>query len=157
MAARDRSKAVHGLVNFKAHGMAIEGMEELVENLTGLLPREVKNLTRAAVHGVAGEVQKGMRQRAPKDTGTLRKAIVTHRRRGTETQVASDVIITHGKGQKNDAWYWHFVEWGTQLGQVAQPFVNPTVEEMRPKFPEIMREQVGKKLEALMRRKARTK
>jgi HK97 gp10 family phage protein len=145
------------LVNFKAHGMAIEGLEEVSEMLVGLMPREVKNLSRSAVHGVAGEIAKNMKSRAPKDTGTLRRAIKTKRNRGTPDQVSSDVIITHGKGQKNDAWYFHFVEWGTQLGQAAQPFIVPSIEEMRPKLPGIFREQVGKKLEALMKRKAKRK
>jgi HK97 gp10 family phage protein len=144
------------LKNFKAQGMAIEGLEEVVQSLTHLMPNEVRNLSRAAIHGTAGEVAKNMRRRAPKDTGTLRKAIKTKRNRGTPTQISSDVLITHGKGQKNDAWYWHFAEFGTSKAP-AQPFVNPSVEEIRPKLPDIFRDQVGKKLEALMKRKAKRK
>lgn len=141
------------LKNFKGHGMAIEGMEELVSNLTGVMPREARNLARGAVQGVAAKVRNNMRSKAPKDTGELRKAIVAVRRRGTATQVASDVWINHGKGQKYNAWYWHFLEFGTQ-DQPAQPFVTPSVEEMSPKIPQIYRDEFGKRLEKLMAKKA---
>lgn len=142
------------LKNFRASGMAIEGMEELVHNLNGVLPKEAANLARATVHSVAGEVRNNMRKKAPKATGNLRKAIVTRRNRATPTQVSSDVIITYGKNAKNDAWYWHLVEWGTTKTP-AKPFVTPSVEEMRPKIPGIFRYQWGKKLERLMAKKAR--
>lgn len=139
--------------DFKAHGMSIEGLDEVLENLTDVLPREAKNLARSTVHGIAGKVRTSMRQKAPRRKGTLRKAIVAVRRRGAQTQVASDVWINHGKGQKHDAWYWHFVEWGTQ-DQPAQPYINPTVEEITPKIPAIYRDEFGKRLEKLMARKA---
>lgn len=151
------SKVVHGLKNFRSAGMAIEGMEEVASTLTDLMPREVRNLSRAAVHGVAIEIRKGMRARAPEDTGTLRKAIQTKKNRMYGNHVSSDVLITKGAGQKHDAWYFHMVEWGTQKGQPAQPFIVPTIEEMRPQIPDIFREQVGKKLEQLMARKAKKK
>lgn len=142
------------LKNFRAEGMAIEGMDELIENLTGVLPREAHNLARSTVHAVAGQVRNGMRARAPKDTGTLRKAIMTKRNRGTFTQVSSDVVITHGKNARYDAYYWFLVEWGSQ-NTPAQPYVNPTIEEMRPQLPDIFRQEWGKKLEKLLAKKAK--
>lgn len=168
------------LRNFRAQGMAIEGMEELVQTLNDFMPREARNLARSVVHASAGKVRNRMRQRAPKDTGTLRKAITTKRGRGTPTRVFSDVLITKGKGQTNDAWYWHFVEFGTKgysAGETrrdaggksrgvmrrnvparsAQPFITPSVEEMRPELPRIFREEWGKKLEKAIARKARKK
>ena len=50
---------------------------------------------------------KAMRQAAPKDTGTLKRAIRFRKKKGRQ-----QIIITHGKGQRNDAWYWKFVEFG---------------------------------------------
>ena len=144
------------LKDFRATGFAIEGLETTAEILTGLVPREIHNLSRAVVHGVAGEVAKLMKQRAPKDEGILRKAIKTKRGRASKTSVYSDVIITHGKSQKYNAWHWHFQEYGTQ-DHAAQPFVNPTVEEIAPKLPGIFDEQVLKKLDALLKRKAKRK
>ena len=137
------------------HGMAIEGLDEVVDSLANVLPKEARNLARSTVQNIAQEVAKGMKLKAPKDEGELRKSIIAYRRRGTPTQVASDVIIRHGKGQKINAFYWHFVENGTADGAPAQPYITPTVEEMRPKIPDIFRDKMGKNLEKLMARKAK--
>lgn len=141
------------LKDFRAQGMAIEGMEELMDTLDDVLPREAKNLARTTVQNIAQQLVKLMRFHAPKDTGTLRKAIVAVRRRGTATQVASDVLITKGRGQKNDAWYWHFVEWSTTQ-KPATPFIQPSIETITPSISDIFREQWGKNLEKLLARKA---
>lgn len=134
--------------------MSIEGLEELKDTLNQLAPREAQNILRGTVHGVAGEVRKAMRRRAPKDEGDLRKAIFVQRRRGRPGEVISEVRIRHGKGQKPDAYYWHIIEFGA-VNVPAQPYIVPTIQEMKPQIPRIFREQFGKKFEKAMVRKAK--
>lgn len=139
-----------------ARGLKFEGMDELRAALRDFAPKEVNNLLRNTVHGVAGVVRDGVRKRAPVDTGTLRKAITAVRRRGKPGQPISDVIAKHGDGAKYDAFYWRFLEFGTSK-MMARPFIVPTVERFRPEMPRIYREEFGKKFEKAMAKKAKKK
>lgn len=132
----------------------LEGLQELDQMATRIAPRVAHRLARATVHKIAGEVRKRMRQKAPKDDGTLRKSIHTQRRRGTPTEAVSDVRISHGQNVKHDAWYWRFVEFGTVL-RAGQPFVQPTIDEMTPKIPQLYREEFGRRLERELEREHR--
>lgn len=135
--------------------MSIEGFDGVNEVLKNVAPREATNLLRNTVHAVAGQVRDDMRQRVRdgiEDTGVLRKAIVAKRERMRYGVVASNVTITHGKGTKNDAYYWHIIEWGG-LHTDAQPFITPSVEAMRPQIPGIFTREFGVKYEQLMQRK----
>lgn len=95
-----------------------------------------------------------MRQRAPQANNVLRKAIISKRQRGTPLEAISDVIVTHGRGARHDAWYWHFVEFGT-VKHRAQPFIRPTVQEITPRIPQIYRQEFGRRLERELERIAR--
>ena len=142
--SRVRSRGGH----LVAVGVKIEGLEEVIEQLTGVLPREAKNLARSAVHSIASQMRDEIRREAPVDTGTLRKSIFSYRRRGTATQVVSEVRA------RKSGFYWRFIEFGT-VNQPARPFVNPTVERMRGLIVGIFRNQLGKRLEKLMAKKAK--
>jgi HK97 gp10 family phage protein len=132
----------------------VEGLKELHDMAGKVAPRVAIQLARATVHKIAGLARNAMKKRAPKDEGTLRKAIVAVRRRGTPDMAVSDVRIAHGKGQKNDAWYWHFKEYGT-VNQSATPFIQPTIAEFESQIPAIYREEFGRKLEQRLARDAK--
>jgi len=132
----------------------ITGIEKFRKMTKDLAPRQARNLARATVQGVATEVAKQMRKKAPKDDGTLRKAIKARRRKMQGDVAMSDVRIEHGKGSKNDAWYWHFIEFGTQKNS-AQPFIQPTVAAVEPQLPGIFAREFGKKLEKALAREAK--
>jgi HK97 gp10 family phage protein len=132
----------------------VTGIEEFRKMTKDLAPKQARNLARATVQGVATEVAKQMRKKAPKDDGTLRKAIKARRRKMQGDVAMSDVRIEHGKGSKNDAWYWHFIEFGTQKNS-AQPFIQPTVAAVEPQLPGIFAREFGKKLEKALAREAK--
>ena len=133
---------------------SIEGLEDLRWTFRNLAPKEARNLARVTQFAVAQKVRDVIRRNAPKDTGTLEKAIVAVRRRGTPDQPVSEVIVTRGKGQKHDAFYWFWQEFGT-VKMPPQPFVIPSVEEVRPDLPVIYREQFGVKYQKLLARRAK--
>src|SRR5690625_681967 len=132
--------------------MSIEGLDAVSDVLAKVGPREARNLLRNTVHAVAGQIRNDMRARAPKDEGTLRKAITSKRERMRGGVVASNVTITHGKAVRHNAFYWHMVEYGTVKDQ-AQPFITPSVEAMRPQIPGIFTRELGAKYEQMMARK----
>lgn len=132
--------------------MSIEGLGAVSDVLSKVAPREAKNLMRSTLHSVAGLVRDDMRKAAPKDQGTLRKAIVSKRERQKGNVLASNVTITHGKGQKHDAYYWHMVNYGT-VNSDAQPFIEPVVEAISPQIPAIFTREFSVKYEQLLQRK----
>lgn len=134
--------------------ITIEGLDEYVKMATKLSPRGASAVAKSAVQAVASKARNIMRKKTPKADGTLRKAIVSKRRRGTPTEAVSEVRITHGKGTKHDAWYWHFLEFGT-VKQSPKPYIMPTVEEIRSQIPALFREEFGKKLEKRLEKEAR--
>lgn len=132
--------------------MSIEGLDAVSDVLAKVGPREARNLLRNTVHAVASQLRDEMRQRAPKDEGTLRRAITAKREKMRGSQVASNITITHGKGVRHNAFYWHMVEYGTVRNQ-PQPFIVPSVEAMRPQIPGIFTREFGAKYQDLMQRK----
>lgn len=132
-------------------GLRIEGLDELQDTLANLAPKEAYNLMRATVYGVAQQVAKKAAERVPVDTGTLKQSITAKRGRSrTKDKPYADVVI-----QGKDAYYWRFVEYGTKTGIKEHGFVRKAIESMRGEVDGIMRDQFGKKYEALLKRKAK--
>lgn len=126
--------------------LELSGFKEYAKMAKDLSPKQAKQLARSVVHGVAGEARKMVRKEAPKQEGTLRKAIKSKKRSMQGTKAISDVRIEHGRQAQHDAWYWHFIEFGTQK-KSAQPYIRPTVERLEQELPRIWAEQFGKKLQ----------
>ncbi len=125
----------------------IDGLEELEDMFADLAPREVNNIIRAAVHGLAGQVRDQMKAAVTVDTGEVRDGIYALRRRGKPNFPVSEVRI-----RKTD--HGLMLEFGTSKTR-PQPYIVPTVERMRPGMPRYFKEQVGAKLERALARKAK--
>jgi HK97 gp10 family phage protein len=121
------------------------GLDFVNEQLKDFLPRETTAILRRTMTRIAAKVRKGMRARAPRQEGTLRRAIVSKRRRGTRDSIEAGVFITKGSDAKHDAFYWHMVAFGTQHSP-AQDFVTPVVEEARSTFKRDVGSEVGRQV-----------
>lgn len=139
--------------------LKVDGLDGLEKMLEGVMPREARNLNRATVHALAGIVRDDARRKAPKDDGTLRKAIKSVRRKPRHPDKPfSDVRVTRGRDAKHDAYYWRFVELGTKDNDYPrQPFIAPAVETMRGQVQGVYREEFRKKYEKFLERKAKQK
>ena len=137
----------------------ITGVSELLDMLDKLGPKHANNIMRSTIHGMAATVTKEAKQLAPKDKGTMRKAIKTVRRRSHPSQPVSEVRVDRGKMAKNDAFYWRFVEYGTggKNPQPARPFIGPAAHKLMTTYRETMVNEFGKKLESALKREARRK
>jgi len=132
----------------------IRGIEEMDRVFSEITPRHAVNISRAMIHGIAGEIRDVARQEAPEVDGILKKAIKAKRRRMRFDWIQSDVIVEHGTSAKNDAFYWRFVERGTsQLP--ARPFVLTSVRALESRLPDIMRDQFLAKLTKAIERQRR--
>lgn len=136
--------------------VTMEGVEEVVNTLTQIAPRHARNLMRATNLAVAKRIAAIAKENAEEETGTLKKAIKAKRRKSHRDRPLSEVIVTHGNNAKHDAYYWRFREYGTagEHGQDAKPFIGPAADMIRRDYPNILREEFGKKLEALLRRQS---
>lgn len=134
--------------------MSVEliGVKDMKRLLDELAPRKAKNLSKAVNHGVAAQAAKKAKSLVPKDTGTLKKSIKAKRRRGKEGQPVSDVIAESGKSVKNDGFYWRFVEYGTQTGMPATPFVQPARLWLEQNYKKIFNDQVIDKVSKAVKR-----
>lgn len=131
--------------------MQVIGAEDIKRTLEQIAPKHSRNLMRATVQGIASEISKESKKRAPKDTGDLKKAIFAKRKKSPPDKPVSEVIVRHGSQAKYDAFYWRFVEYGT-VKQSAQPFIKPSEELVGANLNAILTAQFGKKLEALLKR-----
>ena len=144
------------------NGIRIEGLDEMQQTLNEVVPNVAFNLMRAVTLGVAQEVAKRARERAPRDFGTLRKAIKAKRGnpRHNKGKPYADVVVEHGKNVKNDAFYWRFLEHGTKPhgdhpGIQETRFMSRSIDSVRPEIPAILEEQFRKKFQALLKRQAK--
>ena len=136
-------------------GIAIDGLDELAHIFDAVGPREARNLNRATIHGIASVTAKEAKAKAPKDSGTLKKAIKAKRRKPKDPDKPfSDVMVESGKDAKYDGFYWHFVEYGTTTQQ-ARPFMQPAIDQVRPNVPAIYKEQFFKKLAQRIKRESK--
>jgi HK97 gp10 family phage protein len=138
----------------QASNVQVIGADEIAKILEEIAPKHARNLMRATIHGVAGEITKESKKLVPIDTGNLKKSLKTKRRRSKPDQPVSDVIATQGKGAKNDGFYWRFVEHGTggKNPQPARPFIRPSKDKIFAQLPNILNEQFTKKLAAAIKR-----
>jgi HK97 gp10 family phage protein len=103
-------------------GITIDGLEDLQRQLEEVLPGAAFRLMRGVTHGVAQRIVARAKSRVPTGgDGTLKRAIKAKRGnpRNNRGKPFSDVVVEHGAGVKDDAFYWRFVEYGTQSH--AQP------------------------------------
>lgn len=126
----------------------ITGVDDVNRILQQVAPREAKNIMRATVHGMAGEIRKDIRKNARKDTRNLAKSVKSKRRRGGPGYVQSDVLI------ERRAFYWRYFEYGT-MKQAEEPFVMPAIEAFRGVMMKSFLTSFAKKFEAAMKRRAR--
>lgn len=129
--------------------MEITGLKELVEMLDGTAPNEAKNLVRGATYGIGRRARDIMKRRVKKFSGDLEKSIYVVRRRGRGDMVIVDVRM---RGTPHP--HALMLEFGTRKTK-PQPYIVPTVEELRGQVPAIFREEVGTRLAKNLAKKAK--
>lgn len=113
--------------------MDLTGVDEAITNIK-LFDVKTHTNIRKTVRKSGLRLGRNMRNRVPVDSGNLKKSIKT---KFAKDGLGADVGPTYGKGS-----HAHLVEFGHVLvkngkaiGHVpAHPFINPSVEEERPKY-----------------------
>jgi len=156
----------------KQFGVGVEGLEELVKDF-GAWPNEVSKVSRRVVTALAARVRKRARQLAPVASddfmrtikkgfqvevkrGTLRRGIKS---RGTKSRSNprlhwGEVFVNTGTRDSKDAFFWRFVEFGTQTSR-PQPFIRPAIAEIEPRIPQLMFAEVEKQMNKQFAKRAK--
>jgi len=137
--------------------MAIEvkGLENVSGSLDNLA--DTSNIKKAMGKACA-LVERSAKQKAPKDTGALRRSITSEVDTSGEdiigvvfTPLEYAPYIEYGTGLfaestgRQDAWSYKDDkgEWHTTSGQPPQPFMRPALDENREKITEILKEGIS--------------
>lgn len=144
----------------------LTGFRELAAALKQLGPRVAKNTLRRAVSSGAVLVRNDARQKAPVDTGEMRKDIQVKREKDQQNGTLSakySVFVRTGKKSRlsgasrnvnKDSFYWKFVEFGTsKMG--AQPFMRPAFETKKEEALKLIGEKLDEGIQKAARELAR--
>lgn len=130
--------------------VTIRGLDDVNDLLSKIGPREAKNIMRATIHGVAGQIRDDAKKAMPVGgDGVMKKATKAKRRRGEFGKIRSDVVVTKA------AFYWRFLEYGQGPDGVEYAMFMQSVEKFRKDMTRILIEQFGKKWEAALARAAK--
>ncbi len=127
----------------------VRGLDDINHLLGQIAPREAKNIMRATVHGMAGQIRNETKKDAPEDSGDLVDAIKAKRRKVRNGIIRSDVIV------ERKAFYWRFLEYGQGPDGVEHAFVASGVERFNSEMNAFLVTHFGKKWEAALARAAR--
>lgn len=129
----------------------VQGLAELMKAMQEL-PKELhKGPLRSAVGAGAKVVQDAAKGLAPRDEGTLQKAIYRTRSRSESSAVQETAIVGVRFGRRyrrrgQDAWYWRFIEFGT-VKMAARPFLRPAFETTKAEQLKVLQERLKKAIE----------
>ena len=101
--------------------LVVEGAKELNRQLDSIPAAIRRKALRNSLTYGARVVRTEVRKRTPQRTRTLHWAVQS---RVSLHKGTALVEITHGRGERRDAYFWHMQEYG-MIRHAAQPFVRP--------------------------------
>ena len=135
-------------------GIRLEGDVALFNLLNELPDRLARNALRgapnAAAQMVRDEIRINVRARFP-TSRTLYRAIKNRRASSAGDDSRAFVFIERGTDATYDAFFWHFLEYGT-VKMRAKPFVRPGIDNSRGKVGAVMADYIRKRFDAAARK-----
>jgi len=144
--------------------MKIDGLDEVIKNMEAIKDELKGDPLRASLRKALTPIVNEAKANAPVDTGRLRDAIKTRPLPPDDIPAGfSDgqelFVVSSRKKDKDapdNAWYWHFVEFGTK-NQKRKPFLAPAFDGKRKEaidvFVQEMRAQLEKNVKRINRQK----
>lgn len=138
----------------------IKGLDELKRKLANVSNEIVKKSGRTAVRKAANVIRKDAIARAkafddPSTPIAIHKLITT-RFNSKESRRTGDISfkvgVRGGAGSKNDAYYWRFLEFGTEK-MAARPFMRPAMENSTEKVTETLVTEFDKAIDKALQGK----
>ena len=128
--------------------VTLTGVDDVNTMLAKIAPKQAKNIMRATIHGVAGQIRDDAKRAMPVDDGDMKKGTKAKRERGRPGFIKSTVRVA-------GAFYWRFLEYGQGPDGVEHAMFLKAVEKYRANWERTFTEQFGKKWEAALKRAAK--
>ena len=120
-----------------------QDFKKLMKGLQKFPANIQKNVMNGAIRAGAAYVRDEAKKRVPVRSGTLKRSLTVRKVRVRDKNLVKyKVVLTHGKGAKNDAYYGSMVEFGTSK-LPAQPFMRPAAQQSAPKVVEASRKYLA--------------
>jgi len=113
--------------------VTVRGISAVVHNIEQL-SKDIEAGVRKAQLRAAFEIEQEAVANVPVDTGRLKGSISTQ-------EVGDTIEVGSGVKAGSEVEYAHYVEFGTQH-QAAHPFLQPAVETVKAKYPQMIIEDV---------------
>lgn len=145
--------------------MNIEGLDEIVRNMQAIAKDLKGDPLRASLRKGLNVIRDEARANAPRgETGRLAPAINTRPLPADEVPSNStdgqELFVASSRLKKKDdpgnAWYWHFVEFGTDKWPSGSPFLAPAFDSKRQAAMDAFIDEMRKQLEKNVKRIANT-
>lgn len=134
--------------------ITIHGLTDLKGDLKNLAPTETRQLLSRVVYRLGQIVRDKIRDAAPVRTGALRRSIKVRKNRPKGNYISCSVVADESGGRSGGGFYWHFLEFGT-VNMSEQPFVSPSVEQVRPDAPKLLRQHFAPEYERQLQKRAK--
>ncbi|RMG71930.1 MAG: hypothetical protein D6711_14225 [Chloroflexi bacterium] len=149
----------------------LKNLDNVLKGVNYVETREFDRLIRSAVRKIAMKTRNAIRRKAPVATelpyttktgqtrikrGVLKNAIKAKHRRpkrnGAGYSYRSDVVVTRGKKEQFDAFYWFWVEYGffnKKVGRYipGQNFIEPEKQKARNNFESLLEAETRNAIE----------
>lgn len=144
--------------------MKIEGLDEIVRNMKEIVKDLKGDPLRASLRKGIAPIVEQARANAPRgETGRLQEAINSKPMPMDEIPSGftdgQELFVASSRNKKKDApgnaWYWHFVEFGTDK-MSARPFLAPAFDSKRQAAMDAFIDEMRKQLERNVKRIAKT-
>ncbi len=134
----------------------ITGLDELKKDLKKLSEKTRKSIVVSSLRSGAVTFRQSARSLAPAKSGILKKAITVKKIRTKDRSIVKFITawtqqrggknaVAQGSGTRNDAYYGHFVEYGT-VHQSAQPFIRPAYDIDKSSVTGAITKQMAKRI-----------
>ena len=145
--------------------MKLDGLEEIIKNMEAIKDQLKGDPLRSSLRKALTPIVDQAKSLAPVDTGRLRDAIKTRPLPAEDLPAGftdgQELFVLSSRKKDPDApdnaWYWHFVEFGTQK-MPAQPFLAPAFDSKRTDavqaFVDEMRAQLEKNVKRINRQQS---
>lgn len=140
----------------KAVQFKVEGLEQLKRAMRDLPDRIRGKVALELLRKAAMPMRDAARNRAPVNTGRLRKNIYVARARDSTRDNPLVVVRVKRRGKKDNpqnAFYWLFKEFGTRF-LPAKPFMRPAFESTKLQSLELLRRSSAEQIAAAARKVA---
>lgn len=147
----------------KNNPVRVDGLDLVADLIGNVSVREGRKANANTVYAMAALITKGAKRNVIpfSRTGTLRRALHTKRGRARNPdRPFSDVKVSVGRGAKYDAWYWRFVEFGTDAARGhhatgEKPFIRPARDEVASDYVNIYRKMFLLKVAQQLKKRRR--